>query len=250
MTIKSRIRNLIEPIRRNGQFDVQTAMAKGRVIRRTVAGDEVFWLITNKDDEIQCKQLQIGYYEFAELEQLRIDVGPCESVVDVGANIGNHSVFFINRMGCSDLIAIEPFKAAFAHLLANLSLNHSGLADFRLFFGALGATAGTASIVPPSRFNIGLTKLEIGEGSVHVSTGDEVVGARRVDLIKIDVEGMELEVLSGLTRTIATQRPAIYVEASDQTFESVLALLSPLRYRLARKVRAYESQFNLTMVPK
>lgn len=247
--MRSLIRALLEPIRRNGSFDVPTAMAKGRVVSRHVGGAAVRWLITNANDEIQSRQLADGFYELAELEQLREDVGPRQAVLDVGANIGNHCIFFIKRMGCRTLIAVEPFSPALQQLNANLALNLAEPLDIRLAGVALGEGADSAAIVPPSRDNIGLTKLNIGAGDVPVTRGDDLVGSTAIDLIKIDVEGMELAVLSGLFGTIRDCRPAIYIEASRESRDAVVALLASAGYRLVRESRAYGTQYNLTLLP-
>ena len=249
MSLRSQLRDFLEPIRHSGQFDVKTAISKGRVVTRTVAGKNVSWLITNAGDEIQCQQVRLGYYELNELEQLLKDVGPRQNILDVGANIGNHSVFFINHMDCSNLIAVEPFGAAVTHLLANLSLNYPKSLSFRLICGAFDESGGRGSIVPPTRFNIGLTRVEVGEGDVTVFKGDEEMGASRVDLIKIDVEGMETRVLKGLIQSISAHRPALYIETSDDSVTDVLAILRPFQYRVVREMRAYESQLNLTLLP-
>ena len=99
-------RRLLEPIRRNGILDVETAMRRGRVVECEVGGSKIRWLITNSNDEIQREQLKNGYYELAELQRLRNDLGQCPSIVDISANIGNHAIFFIKEIGCRQLVAI------------------------------------------------------------------------------------------------------------------------------------------------
>jgi FkbM family methyltransferase len=247
--LRALIRAFLEPLRKNGIFDVPTAIAKGRVVTRSVNGIEVRWLVTNSSDEIQSKQIASGFYELTELEQLSKDVGPRQTVLDVGANIGNHSVFFLTHMGCRRLIAIEPFLPAYRHLLANLALNSTARVDVAMIGAALGVDEGTANLVPPTRFNIGLTRVDPGPGDVRVLRGDDHFLSTPIDLIKIDVEGMEIEVLSGLSETIARHRPAIYVEAGRSTRSALLELLGSAGYRLVREAPAYGTQFNLTLLP-
>jgi hypothetical protein len=59
---------------------------------------------------------------------------------------------------------------------------------------------------------------------------DELENDARIDVIKIDVEGWELDVLRGAARVIEHHRPLIYVEASDGTFPDVRAFLAGGRY--------------------
>lgn len=247
--MKRFLRTLLEPLRRNGVFDVATAMRKGRVASRTVDGRTVNWLITSANDEIQSRQLVEGFYELSELQQLRADVGERPRVLDVGANIGNHAVFFATMMGCRRLIAIEPFDAAREHLLANLALNAVSALDLNVHPFALGAAEGQASAVPPTAFNIGLTRMNVGCGSIPVVTGDALLAGEAVDLIKIDVEGMEVAVIDGLAQTFDAHRPALFVEVSDDTREAVSQRMAAHGYRLVRATPAYGTQHNLTFLP-
>lgn len=248
--MKTSLRNILEPIRKNGILDVSTAVRKGRIVKRSIDDVDVRWLITNINDEIQAAQSASGFYELAELQQLRADIGPTRSVLDVGANIGNHSVFFVRFFGCTRLIAVEPYLPAYQHLLVNLSLNLPREVDLRLIGSALSKQPSTASLQAPSDFNIGLTKVAVGVGDIEVTTGNDVVGDAHIDLIKIDVEGMELDVLEGLTRTIERDLPAIFVEVSDRTKDEVSAMLTALGYHLKRSAPAYASQFNLTFLAR
>lgn len=248
MNLKSIIRTAVEPIRRNGCFDVIAAVSKGRVETVNVLGEQLHWLITNRNDEIQSHQIAHGFYEFAELEQLRNDIGPRARVLDIGANIGNHSVFFLKRMECRSLIAVEPYAPAARHLMINLAMNGDASFDFKLVGQALGNAKGKAEIVPTSQYNIGLTRIALGKGEVEVVTGDQIVAGAPLDLIKIDVEGMEVQVLQGLAETLKFSKPAIYVETSLATRDQVVAMLAEVGLRLIRETTAYQSQFNLTFL--
>lgn len=244
------LRRWLEPVRKNGVLDVATAARKGRVVSRSAAGVTVRWLITNSNDEIQSRQLADGFYELPELDNLCRDVGPRRSVLDVGANIGNHAVFFLKKMGCQKLIAVEPYPAAFQHLLVNLGLNASPKLDVRTVGIALSAQGGHGTIVAPTTFNIGLTKIDRSAGGdVKIVKGDDLIGADAVDLVKIDVEGMELDVLTGLDALLRRCRPAIYVEVGETTKAAVLNLAAALDYRVVRDTVAYNVQSNLTLLP-
>jgi FkbM family methyltransferase len=248
--LKSLARVMLEPVRRALPVSIDRAIGQGRIFNRTVAGANVRWLITNRGDEIQAQQLRDGFYELAELKCLHEDVGPRKSIVDVGANIGNHSVYFIHFFSCEALTIIEPYPVAMHHLLANISLNFKPGLELSLYPYALGSVPGTASIIPPSDFNIGLTQVrEGGDGPVQVRLGDDVLRGRPVDLIKIDVEGMELSVLGGLLQTLREQAPALYIEVSERSKSEVTEILEAHRYSIVRETRAYKDQFNVTALP-
>ena len=61
--------------------------------------------------------------------------------------------------------------------------------------------------------NLGATRLVVAEdGGIETRSLDALIGADRIDFIKIDAEGMELEVLDGAAGLIARDRPVIWIE--------------------------------------
>lgn len=240
----------VRSLRGNDALLPPNAMMKGRVIEQIVEGAPIRWLIANRGDEIQARQISDGFYELPELRQLRQDIGARTAVLDVGANIGNHSIFFIRFMGCKRLVCIEPFHQAYQHLLANLALNVPAGLDLRVIAAGLGRAEGKVSLVAPSKFNIGLTKIDLTEGDVSLMTADRLIGEQPVDLVKIDVEGMELDVLAGMTALMSRQRPAVYIETSEATRNLVTDLIINSGYALVRHTVAYETQLNLTFMPQ
>lgn len=248
--MKEWIKRLVEPIRKDGILDPVAALQKGRVVSRVVDGEEIRWLITNRHDEIQSKQLESGFYELTELRRLRTLLGARRHVVDIGANIGNHMVYFAKFMGACEVVCVEPYAPARDHLLINLALNGVAAGALRIHACAAGKEPGTARLAPPSTYNIGLTKVVADPGGeIEVIMGDEIVGNARVDLLKIDVEGMELDVLRGLSGVLSRQKPAVYVEASLATQEQLKALMIEAGYRVLDESQAYDEQVNLTLVP-
>lgn len=159
--------------------------------------------------------------------------------VDIGANIGNHSVF-LGAFLADHLIAIEPNPDVAPTLECNLSKN---LCHYTLFKCAVGEEEGQGSICVPEHMsdNIGAAKIEPGNsGAIRISTLDTILCAWKgqstsphcVSLIKIDVEGMELQVLKGSENTIRAHKPHIFAEAADcKELEAISAYLSSLGYR-------------------
>lgn len=141
------------------------------------------------------------------------------SAVDVGANVGNHSLWLACVCGL-EVVAFEPGGREYLQLLANVELNGAAVSPQNV---ALGEAPGRAR-------SLGKGRWEVGAGEAEVRTLDSY-GLRDVALIKIDVEGMEPQVIVGATRTITEQRPLIYAEAQDAAaHEAVASLLEPLGY--------------------
>jgi len=136
--------------------------------------------------------------------------------VDVGANIGRYTISVAKIVGNKGLvIAVEPYPENYKTLVKNVRLNDlknvvavniaawSRKRELKLF---IGNTHGHHSV----KKNFGL-----GSISVQGEALDDVLnklGVEKVDFIKIDVEGAELEVLKGLTKTLEKYNPTVIVE--------------------------------------
>lgn len=155
------------------------------------------------------------YGEFSpdELNLLKTLVNPQSIALDVGANIGAISVPLARH--CKTLLAFEPQPFLFHTLCGNLSLN--SLVNVQAYQMAVGSKVGHLSIPlvdPRIRNNFGGVDLlweSKSKVSVPITTIDEL-SLPACDLIKCDVEGMEIEVLKGATKTLDRCRPAVYAE--------------------------------------
>lgn len=171
-------------------------------------------MMFNPDDTFIGGSLD-KYGEFSEQEvQGLLSLLPERGIaLDIGANIGCLTVPLAKK--AAFVIAIEPQRITFQHLCANLCL--AGLRNVEASRAAMGSAPGIVRIVQPDWDKPGnnggyaLTESEQGEGT-RVITIDGM-GLNRCDLIKIDVEGMEGEVIAGGLETIRRLKPALYVEA-------------------------------------
>ena len=115
------------------------------------------------------------------------------------------------------VIVIEPNPATFEILKANIALNHldSRVDASYLGIGLSNTWARAVTIAPAG--NLGGARLHLSEeqSGLRVVPGDALLFKHRVDFLKIDVEGMEIDVLEGLKRTIAEQRPRIFIEVDN-----------------------------------
>lgn len=178
------------------------------------------WFLANSYDHYLGKAL-IRYGECCEIEHdfLTSLISDGDSVIEVGSNIGVHTVGLSKAVGSvGRVVAIEVQPAIFQILCANLALN----ALFNVTTHACGCSDRKGAMIAPaidysasSLHNSGAASLaSTGVGTpVSVIPLDELVeDIHRLRLIKIDVEGMEQQVLQGANRLIAKHRPLLYVE--------------------------------------
>lgn len=153
------------------------------------------------------------FFEQEELEYLHGIVDPTGATIDVGANVGNHTVFFAAVIGAASVHAFEPGDFAYPRLAFNMALN--GLeGQVRLHRLALSDREGPAKMHLTYSDNHGSLAIHNGdEGEVvAVARGDLVIGSERVSFIKVDAERHEFAVLDGLAGIIARDRPLVMVE--------------------------------------
>ncbi len=170
-----------------------------------------------RNDPIQRELRQGRFYEAAELAVLERRVPQGATIVDIGANIGNHAIFFARHMRAARVIVFEPNPLSLAPLMANILLNRleDVIVTDHLGLGLSDHAGGGFGMGRHDR-NLGATKLTAGTGEIAVETGDNLLADERPDFIKLDVEGMEMQVLAGLEATIARARPRMLVEVDDK----------------------------------
>ncbi len=173
-------------------------------------------MLYNIHDTFIGRSLDIyGEFSEGEIELFRQVAKPGDVVLDVGANIGAHTVFFAKAVGSSGaVLAFEPQRIVYQTLCANMALN--SLTNVVCRQCAVGEAAGEI-VVPALDYHrdsnfggLGLGGYTSGE-NVSVVTIDSL-DLQRCKFIKIDVEGMEKSVLEGAVNTVARLRPILYVE--------------------------------------
>ena len=177
-----------------------------------------------------------GEYCQGESELFAQLLRPGQVAVEVGANIGSHTVHLAQLVGPTGrVLAFEPQLFVFSLLSANLVLNEQFHA--RAIHAAVGSAEGSVRVpvldprVSQNFGGLSLRDKERGE-EVRQTTLDrhELPSLR---LLKVDVEGMESEVLLGGRQTIARHRPILYVE-NDRRENSarLIVLIKEMDYRL------------------
>ena len=202
-----------------------------------------FRAATPEDHMLGIMTADQSFYELDVLERIRSRrkwEADGSLAVDAGAYLGTHSTYFASVCDCERVISFEANSESFKLLNENLLSND--VADrVTPHNKALGAQPGHASIAQVDLgINQGATSLvsaSEAEGSVVVTTIDVEIGAigqdAKVSLIKIDVEGAELEVLRGAASTIRRCRPLLCIEVhSGAQLRQVLRLLRGSRYQI------------------
>lgn len=186
-----------------------------------------------------------GEYSEGEVDLFRRLVQPGFVILEIGANIGAHTVPLAQFAGPTGRVdAYEPQRFLFYLLCANVVLNN--LTNVVCHQAAVAEAAG-AIHVPEMDYdedrNFGGLNLEDGLGQrfyeVPVLRVDDLQ-LEQCDLIKIDVEGMELRVLQGAHDTIARFRPFLYLEDDrwDRSRE-LRAFVEGLGYECHRHLPLY-----------
>ena len=158
------------------------------------------------------------YYRLPERSSMRFLLGylqPGDTMIDVGANVGTYSLLATTIDDVS-VVAFEPSGLTYERAFRNVELNRVE-GRTRLLRQAVGATSGVAVLsVGLGPRNKVLGPAEAGE-EVPMATLDDLLGSTPgpVSLVKVDVEGGELDVLEGGRRLIERDSPALIVEVND-----------------------------------
>jgi FkbM family methyltransferase len=162
--------------------------------------------------------------------------------VDVGGNIGNHSLYFLNHCNSTFLYTFEPEEFCYTILRKNLRLNAKK--KYKIYNQALWDKKVDLKLNRFQSFgNTGLSKVEeITESQetkciVHADRLDNILLLDdKVVLIKIDAEGSESNILKGAIETIKSNGPVIICEAATQEeLDTINSILIPLKYKLFTK---------------
>ena len=172
--------------------------------------------------ETACSHILGRFSEQDELNYLRQFVGRCDSIVEVGAAVGNHTVFFANTLSPKTVDVFDAFGPAVEQIRDNVSLNCSkpGSAKVTVHHAAVGATMG---------------QLNIFEHLVPVVRLDEVL-KHHVDFIKIDVDGMEMEVLEGCRGLFVRDRPKMMIEVQTELKPRFRSFIGEYNYEIEHEV--------------
>ena len=150
-----------------------------------------------------------------------------QTFIDIGANQGEYAIWAARKTGWSGkVIAFEPMDALFSQLEANFALNPKyekvflpikmGLSDKQgqlELYGKSGSNEGVNTIYPTASHDVFLQSIPLDTLDHQLQN----LNLDSVDLIKIDVEGAELQVLKGAVQSIEKYRPNFIIEINPES---------------------------------
>ena len=246
---------LIEPYIRSGRLTGCHTRGQLTRVRRS---DFLFDLdLTDFVDQY----VYLGAYEKQDYDEL-ISIMPVGGVfLDVGAHIGIYTLAMARAAGPSGSVhSFEPNPASFERLSHHVLQN--GFANVRLNQVAVGSAEGRAKLNAPTKENSGAASLlstnmparfAARPIEVQVTSLDAYCGRHtfdRVDVIKIDCQGYELQVLEGASDVLQTFRPRLLLEyevdwllAAGASGTQLCSMLKRARYECFRRHHGHLVQF-------
>lgn len=208
------------------------------------------WMLVHRFDPAQTPALTMAGQsrdqpDIEMLGRLCKNAGYGAVFVDIGANVGAYS-FGVRRF-CAEVHAFEPQRIIFNMMCGSVALN--GWLNVRCYNVALGRGPGQVE-VPQFDYNKALSfgsvefgpeqREQLSQARAHVAARVEYVELRtldsynfpRIDVLKIDVEGMELAVLAGASETIDRCRPIILIEHGKSDKGILRAVLEAKAYEV------------------
>lgn len=194
----------------------------------------------NRNDQTVGRSIEhYGEFSWIETSVFNQLLAPGQVVIDAGAHIGVHTLFFAKKTGpAGRVLAFEPQRLLFQTLCGNMALN--SIANTHCWNLALGAEPGETTMPvldPTSPADFG----DFAAGEQRPAGDGETVGVTtidhlelpRLDFVKIDVGGDEDSVLRGGERTIRRFLPILYLECSRRgREESFVPFLDKLGYQM------------------
>jgi FkbM family methyltransferase len=211
------------------------------------------------------------FNNFRELSFLKIIdtlLPSCSVSLDIGANIGNHSIFMSKILKCSVIHAFEPIPYLYNKMLFNFENNNIyNVIPHNIALSSKESTLKCISKLPDNHgsywlwyedekalhpFERGYPSHKGCDGSKYTKSIpskrlDDVMlkynNIDKVHYIKIDVEGMELEVLNGGMDLIKKHRPLLQIEVCKDNFSKIEFIMKRMNYiRSHRKIFKGENQ--------
>lgn len=182
-----------------------------------------------------------NFYEIGMLGDIKKRLGENKIIIDAGANIGNHTVYFSKICKADKVYSFEPQKNIYEILKRNVEINN--MKDkVELYNIGLGNEHFYANIDIVDENNLGMSKINKDtKGTIEIDTLDNVLltELNRVDMIKVDVEGMEIDVLKGAKEILRKFKPIVYIEAAtDEEFRNVTIYLEQYGYQTTVRFNA------------
>jgi FkbM family methyltransferase len=223
--------------------------------------NQTFTIQDIKDEEFES---------FRELKFLQIIdtlLPSCSVSLDIGANIGNHSIFMSKILKCGVVYAFEPIPYLYEKMLSNFENNNiTNIIPHNIALSSKDSSLKCISKLPDNHgsywlwyenedalhpYERGYLSHKGYDGSEYTESIpskrlDDIMLSYNIDVlhyIKIDVEGMELEVLNGGINIINRYKPLLQIEVCKDNFEKIEFMMRNMGYvRSHRKIFKGENQ--------
>ncbi len=150
---------------------------------------------------------------------------PKDTICDVGASYGDSSIWWSKVFGAR-VLAFEPLKDIYKILQSNIILNNVAVKSFNI-------ALGNGDPIRSRKERDMLAKSEMPDSNITETTKLDDLRIESLDILKIDVEGFELEVLKGAKDTIIRHGPKIIIETHSKNLRKIChEFLSSLGYSL------------------
>ena len=225
--------------------DVDPKAMSGTIYEHDHSGTRVRYFVHNVDDVIQQFHAAGKWFDEPELDMIAKYYNG-GTFIDVGANVGNHSLYAALILKAPKVISFEPIKVSYNICLFNMLLNRLEQVTVENF--GLSDHEGFATVVQAPNRNSGATRLEAGAGGhICLRKGDDALKDERLGFVKIDVEGGEMATLRGLTNLIKRDRPIMHVEVDNENSAAFDEFCRENEYFIAHRVDR-ETNANLLVV--
>lgn len=208
-------------------------------------------MLSFQGDVVIARSLAM-YGEWAEheLSYLRPYIIPGQVVIDVGANIGTHTLPFSKWVRSGEVIAIEAQTDVSAVLSVNCIINertnvkivNAVCSEYSGWYSGQGICRDLTNPGAVSfrlqrnherRFSFWRNKAIPSDAIPAIRLDDLVIPEKRACLIKLDIEGMEIGALKGGRRLLSEHSPVLFMEQLDtQQIPELFRILKPLGYQL------------------
>lgn len=200
------------------------------------------FLIADPNDHVQSRLIRGGeIYEEKILRDLNQYIPANPVIIDAGAHVGTHSLFWAKYANAKSIYSFEPLPQIFKVLTKNIELN--GYEDIiHPQNMGLSSKPGKGSIKATVPNITALTQIKQDEG------GDITLGSidtfdfngEKIDFIKIDTERHEQLILQGAENLIKRDKPVMFIETSYDTDQEVIDIMTSYNYK---EIKMYHDEY-------
>jgi len=199
-----------------------------------------FYVPLYPDDYIQRILVEERcFYTQKILDELQCHIPEESTILDIGANIGNHSLYWARHSGAKRIHSFEPLPMTYRILQENIRLN--GLEEIIIAHNLGLSDKNEHTLLDEFDLtNIGATRFKSVERGKErkakmpfkfVTLDSLALAEEKIDFIKIDVEGFERQVLTGAYNTLLSHKPILFIESLPENIAFVKDFCKEIGYQ-------------------